>query len=144
MWREQQTGGNERAAKTLAEAVDKRGRGTYRGRGEDAAAAEGARLVAGDARVKVGRRLRAALGVLDLCIGRRRQGVSENRRQVAVACRVAGNVWHCAHLLLGGKGHVEEELRRHDEHVGLRTRNHARRKTRRCQFCCRHAGRTVS
>ena len=67
--------------------MDKVG-GTHRSRGEHAAAAERARLVARDARVEVGRRLRAALAVLD--------------------------------LLLGREGHVQQELRRHDQHVRLR------------------------
>jgi hypothetical protein len=59
--------------------VDKVG-GTYRSRREHAAAAERARLVARDARVEVGRRLRAALREFDLLLGREGHVQQELRR----------------------------------------------------------------
>ena len=84
---------------------------TVRGRGEDAAAAERARLVARDAGVEVGRRLGAALGVLDLCrTGHSASEATDATKEWTRWKRAVSG----AHLLLRREGHVEEQLRRHD------------------------------
>lgn len=83
------------------------GLGTHRRRGEDAAAAERACLVARDARVKVGGRLGTALGVLDLLL--RREGhVEEQLREtmghnIVSVCRDSKQTEH-------GKGQLSKQI----------------------------------